>query len=270
MWGWDEHEVRRYQHLHTQHSHTSHKHLHRRTIQCVTILWEERAVGRAYRIGQQKPLPLSRQSKRAHWITMLVDAANDTSSSASPEMDASLQKLQGSFNPMNTTSTSRYLSAAGSEDQSIRKFAGPIDREATAKAAYCSSALQVAPQRAPSIPSSVGECENHSSPAAFQVASTPGFPSHIADQAFSTSRWYVSLGACLSALANGESYRQTIIHTDFEFFFHPTNKLNKINNYGARVGNSAKHSPRKHLLNYWKFLSKIRNTHPLYIYKWQL
>ena len=140
--------------------------------------WEERAIGRAYRIGQQKPLPLSRQSKRAHWITTLADAANDTSSSASPEMDVSLPMLQPSFNPINTTSASRFLIAPGVEDQNFRKFVGPIDREASAKTAYSISAFQVAPQRAPSIASSVGESENHSSPATFQVASTPGFPSH--------------------------------------------------------------------------------------------
>ena len=91
----------------------------------------------------------------------LADAAHDTSSSASPEMDASLQKLQTSFNPINTTSTSRFLTAAGSEDQNIRKFVGPI------------SAFHVTPQRAPSIASSIGEGEKHSSPATFQIASTP-------------------------------------------------------------------------------------------------
>ena len=149
---------------------------------------------------------------------MLVDAANDISSNASPEMDVSLPTLQPNFSPMNTTSASRFLIAPGVEDQNIRESFGPIERGASAKAAYSVSALQVAQQRAPSIPSSVGEIENHSSLATFQVASTPGFPSHIADQAFGTLRRYISLGASPSALAIGESYRQTIIYTDFEFF----------------------------------------------------
>lgn len=113
-----------------------------------------------------------------HWITTLADAANDTSSIASPEMDVSLPMLQPSFNPINTTSASRFLIAPGFEDQNIRKFVGPMDREASAKTAYSIRAFQVAPQRAPSIASSIGESENHSSPATFQDASMPGFPSH--------------------------------------------------------------------------------------------
>ena len=92
-------------------------------------------------------------------------------------MDASLQKLQTRFNPINSTSVSRFLITPGVEDQNSRSFVGPIDREASAKTAYSISAFQVAPQREPSIASSVGESENHSSPATFQVASTPGFPS---------------------------------------------------------------------------------------------
>ena len=86
----------------------------------------------------------------------LADAAHDTSSSASPEMDASLQKQQASFSPIITASTSRLLSAAGSEDQNIRKFVGPM----------------------PSITSSIGESENYSSPATFEVASTPASLAH--------------------------------------------------------------------------------------------
>ena len=108
----------------------------------------------------------------------LADAAHDTSSSASPEMDTSLQTLQASFSPINTTSKSRFLTAAGSEDKNIRKFVGPIDREASAKIAYSIGALQIAPQRVPSIPSSIGESEKHSSPATFQIASTPASLAH--------------------------------------------------------------------------------------------
>ena len=108
---------------------------------------------------------------------MLAGEANGTSSS-SPEMDVSAPTLQPSFNPINTTSTSRFPIAARVEDQDIRKFLGPIDREASAKVPYSISTLQVTQQRAPSIPSSIEESANHSSPATFQVASTPGPLAH--------------------------------------------------------------------------------------------
>ena len=117
----------------------------------------------------------------------LADAAHDTSSSASPETDASLNKLQASFSTMNTSSTSRYLSAAGSEDQSIRKFVGP---------------LQVAPQRALSITSSIGESENHSSPATFQVASTPASLAHALSPMYGPALSADGAGAATSETAH--------------------------------------------------------------------
>ena len=128
----------------------------------------------------------------------LADAAHDTSSSASPEMDASLQKLQTSFHPINTTSTTRFLTAAGSEDQNIRKFVGQIDREASAKAAYSNSALEVAPQRAPSVASSIGESEKRGSPATFQIASTPASLAHALSPTYGPALSADGVGAATS------------------------------------------------------------------------
>ena len=78
-----------------------------------------------------------------------------------------------SFNPVNTISTSRFSTAAGFEDQNIRKIVGSVDREATAKTASSIGAFEVAAQRAPSNASSIGEGEKHSCPATLQIASTP-------------------------------------------------------------------------------------------------
>ena len=103
----------------------------------------------------------------------VTDGKNSPLSTASPDANMSIHKPQSrshwptsTSSPVKSTWAGRLPIPMVVEDRDIRKLFGPIDREASAKAAQ---------PRAASIPSSNGgEDEHHNSPAAtLQVASTP-------------------------------------------------------------------------------------------------
>ena len=128
------------------------------------------------RIAPERP-PHFEEPTEAHKPANLP---NIISAIASPEASVPTQTPQATSQWATTTlslvdtgSTKETPISARTEDQSIRKFLGPIDREASAIAAHSVGPLQAAEPRAPSIPSSTGESGNHNSPTNSQYVSPP-------------------------------------------------------------------------------------------------
>ena len=118
-------------------------------------------------------------------IQRLTDEVIGTYPTASPEVNTSVHPPQSrsqwatkTDNPIHTSPVSKFPIAAATEDQNIRKFIGPIDREASARGDQSASAIHAAQARKPSIASSIGDAENHSTSEILQVASTPIPPLH--------------------------------------------------------------------------------------------
>ena len=110
----------------------------------------------------------------------LADEVSGTSTIASPEDNLSVPSTQPhsqwatmTRSPTHTNSASRFPNTAEAGDQDIRKLMGPTDREASARVDQSPSALHAAQAPIPSIPSSIGEGENHQTSETLQVASTP-------------------------------------------------------------------------------------------------
>ena len=109
----------------------------------------------------------------------LADAAGSTSVTVVVETNLNSQSPQPSFqwatptfSPINTSSNSKYSTAAGTKIQSVQNGIGATGHEASASAAQLLSTPQIAQGWTSSIPSSTGESESGSSPTSTQVVST--------------------------------------------------------------------------------------------------
>lgn len=110
----------------------------------------------------------------------LADTINGTSTIASPEDNVSVSSTQPhsqwatvTLSPNHTDSASRFSTSAGAGEQDTGKFKGPFDHEASTRVDQSPSVLHAAQAPIPSIPSSIGEGENHRTSETLQVASTP-------------------------------------------------------------------------------------------------
>lgn len=112
-----------------------------------------------------------------------VDTAIGTSANTSPKTDVSVHspqpRLQGAHitgGPTSHTSLSKSPVTAGAEDQNIRKFISPIDREASAIAVQSNSLLQASQPPPPSTVPSTEESREEKSPDCPQLVATPISP----------------------------------------------------------------------------------------------